>query len=254
MTLDIEKCYDSVDVKKLKELLHKTELLEKDYYMLNCLVLRRKNNVLDEKEAKREPFKTHFRHKYQKLSVDGGLFPSLGEVVTEEDNDYNFKRSLLIECEPRRKIFKHEVLNPIDYIICNNYITFNKRQFKQRKGIPQGMCVSYILSSFYYSCLEDRALRFLKPQNVTDGSLNCVMRLTDDYLLMTTSKSNAMLFIERLFALSAENGYKFNAKKLRANFPVNIEKLTKLQHATGKVYGTGLAAQPAQAPSAASVA
>lgn len=127
VTLDIEKCYDSVDVKKLKELLHKTELLEKDYYLLNCLQLRRKNNVLDEKEAKREPFKTHFRHKYQRLSVDGGLFPSLGEVVTEEDNDYNFKRSLLIECEPRRKIFKHEVLNPIDYIIGNNYITFNKK-------------------------------------------------------------------------------------------------------------------------------
>lgn len=141
--------------------------------------------------------------------------------MAEEDNDYNFKRSLLIEGEARKKLFKHEVLNPIDYIINNNYITFNKKQFKQKKGIPQGMCVSYILSSFYYSCLEERALSFLKQ---TDD-LNCVMRLTDDYLLMTTSKPNAMQFIEKLFALSAENGYRFNAKKLRTNFDVNIDRL-----------------------------
>ena len=66
-----------------------------------------------------------------------------------------------------------------------------------------------------------------------------VMRLTDDYLLVTDSKPNAMLFIERLFQLSAENGYKFNAKKLRANFMINIEKLSKAQNLTGKIYGQG---------------
>jgi len=54
------------------------------------------------------------------------------------------------------------------------------------------------------------------------------MRLTDDYLLITTSKENALLFIERLFALSNENGFRFNAKKLRANFPVNVDKLNKI--------------------------
>ena len=32
--------------------------------------------------------------------------------------------------------------------------------------------------------------------------LNCLMRLTDDYLLMTTSKNNAMLFIEKMYNLT----------------------------------------------------
>jgi len=45
VTLDIEKCYDSVDVRKLKEFLHKTDLLEKEYYLVNTIVLKRKNNV-----------------------------------------------------------------------------------------------------------------------------------------------------------------------------------------------------------------
>ena len=44
-TMDIEKCYDSVDSKKHKELLHKTDLLAKEYYILKCIVLNRKNKI-----------------------------------------------------------------------------------------------------------------------------------------------------------------------------------------------------------------
>ena len=43
----------------------------------------------------------------------------------------------------------------LQYIAKHNYITFNKKQYKSTKGIPQGLCVSYILSSFYYANLED---------------------------------------------------------------------------------------------------
>ena len=85
MTLDIEKCYDSVDVRKLKEFLHKTDLLEKEYYLVNTIVLKRKNNVLapqdPENELKqKQPFKTHFRHKFKKLGIEGTQFPSLLEL------------------------------------------------------------------------------------------------------------------------------------------------------------------------------
>lgn len=45
----------------------------------------------------------------------------------------------------------------------------------------------------------------VQKQTTADGKqveLNCLMRLTDDYLLMTTSKNNAMLFIEKMQKLS----------------------------------------------------
>lgn len=51
------------------------------------------------------------------------------------------------------------------------------------------------------------------------------MRQTDDYLLMTTSRTNAMLFIERLYGISLANGFRFNMSKLRTNFPINIQKI-----------------------------
>lgn len=102
----------------------------------------------------------------------------------------------------------------------------------QTKGIPQGLCVSYILSSFYYANLEENVLGFLRGDGA-DG-LNLLMRLTDDYLLMTTEKNNAMLFIEKLCQLSQGNYFKFNMKKLKTNFPINYQKLNTLTTSTGQ--------------------
>jgi hypothetical protein len=90
------------------------------------------------------------------------------------------------------------------------------------------MCVSGILSSFYYACLEEQAIGFLKrDSNPADGTkeLNCVMRLTDDYLLITDSKPNALLFVERLVAMAARNRFRFNMAKLKANFQFNVYKI-----------------------------
>jgi len=52
--------------------------------------------------------------------------------------------------------------------------------------------------------------------------LNCLMRLTDDYILMTTNKNNAMLFIEKMHDLSKISNFKFNMKKLKTNFVMNF--------------------------------
>jgi len=128
------------------------------------------------------------------------------------------------------------LLEPLQYICKNNYITFNKKQFKQTKGIPQGLCVSYILSSFYYANLEDAQLTFLRKesipgqvtrpgQNAAELELNCLLRLTDDYLLMTSDKNNAMLFIEKMHDLSKVSNFRFNMKKLKTNFQLNLQKI-----------------------------
>jgi hypothetical protein len=47
--MDIEKCYDNVDSGKVVEFLQKTDLLEKEYYILSCIVLKRKNNIIMER-------------------------------------------------------------------------------------------------------------------------------------------------------------------------------------------------------------
>lgn len=117
VTMDIEKCYDSVDSRKVCELLRRTDLLDKEYYALSCIVLKRKNNVLVQKDTPvKEPIKNHFRHKFHKIGIDGGQYPTLFEILAQ-DNDFNFKRTLVVEQEHRKKLFKKDLLTPIDYII-----------------------------------------------------------------------------------------------------------------------------------------
>lgn len=224
VTMDIEKCYDNVDAEKVAGFLNRSDLIEKEYYILSCIVLKRKNNIiLEQKTFKKQPIKSYFRHKFHKIGVDGGQYPSLWEILSEE-NDFNLKRTVIVEQESRKKYLKKDLLAPISYICSNNYITFNKKQFKQLKGIPQGLCLSYVLSSFYYANLEENALHFIKKET-NKGELNLLMRLTDDYLLMTSSKNNAMLVIEQLQKLSQTNYFKLNMKKLKTSFPINLKKI-----------------------------
>jgi len=39
-----------------------------------------------------------FRYKFQKIGIDGGSFPTLYDVL-EEENDLNFKRTIVAEQE-----------------------------------------------------------------------------------------------------------------------------------------------------------
>ena len=65
VTMDIEKCYDNVDSEKVVQFLQKTDLLEKEYFILNCFVLKRKNNViLERSNFQKQPIKNHFRYKF----------------------------------------------------------------------------------------------------------------------------------------------------------------------------------------------
>lgn len=97
VTMDIEKCYDNVDATKVVEMLQRTDLLEKEYFILNCFVLKRKNNVIIERQHfKKEPIKNLFRYKFQKIGIDGGTYPTLFDIL-EEENDLNFKRTVIAE-------------------------------------------------------------------------------------------------------------------------------------------------------------
>lgn len=51
VAMDIEKCYDNVNPEKLSEFLKKTDLLDKEFFMLNCFVLKRKKNLIFERST-----------------------------------------------------------------------------------------------------------------------------------------------------------------------------------------------------------
>jgi hypothetical protein len=87
--------------------------LEKEYFILNCFVLKRKNNVIVTRDTfKKQPIKNHFRYKFQKIGIDGGTYPPLFDIL-EEENDLNFKRTIIVEQEQRKKHMKNDLLQPL---------------------------------------------------------------------------------------------------------------------------------------------
>lgn len=49
VAMDIEKCYDNVDCEKLVNFLSRSDLIDKEYFVLTCFVLKRKNTVIMER-------------------------------------------------------------------------------------------------------------------------------------------------------------------------------------------------------------
>ena len=50
------------------------------------------------------------------------------------------------------------------------------------------------------------------------NSLNILMRLIDDYLLITTERNVASTFLQKMLQCSKENDFAFNESKITTNF------------------------------------
>ncbi len=50
------------------------------------------------------------------------------------------------------------------------------------------------------------------------NQLFLIMRLTDDYIIFSDKKKNVQDIVKKLFICSEKNNFRFNRKKLRANF------------------------------------
>ena len=64
--------------------------------------------------------------------------------------------------------------------------------------------------------IEKNAMDFAKDE--FPDSLNLVMRLIDDYLLITTEKKVASKFLEKMFECAEKNDFCFNENKITTNF------------------------------------
>jgi telomerase reverse transcriptase len=95
-----------------------------------------------------------------------------------------------------------------------NLVRVGKKYYRQRAGIPQGSVLSSTLCNYFYADLERRCLPFL----VSAGDDCLLMRLIDDFLLITTDRDKARRFVEVMHGGLPEYGVVVNAAKSLANF------------------------------------
>ncbi|XP_048848450.1 telomerase reverse transcriptase isoform X2 [Brienomyrus brachyistius] len=100
-------------------------------------------------------------------------------------------------------------------MLANYVIQFGKKMFRQCHGIPQGSVVSALLCCLCYGHMENSLFH-----DITDGG-GCLLRLVDDFLLITPEFGKAQMFLKSLLAGVPEYGCFANPTKVAVNFPVD---------------------------------
>ena len=111
---------------------------------------------------------------------------------------------------------KGQTLDLLQDHIERNIIKIGKKFFRQKAGIPQGSVLSSLLCNYFYAELEKECLGFLKE----DQSI--LLRLIDDFLLITTNKDHAKKFLQVMHDGVEKYGVEVNPAKSLANFDVVI--------------------------------
>lgn len=106
-----------------------------------------------------------------------------------------------------------DVLQFFKKMLSSYIIHHEKKMFRQVCGIPQGSSVSALLCNLCYGHMENLLLKGFDKSG-------CLMRLVDDFLLITPHLSKATEFLTTLLAGVPEYGCKINPQKVAVNFPV----------------------------------
>ncbi|XP_057397207.1 telomerase reverse transcriptase isoform X1 [Balaenoptera acutorostrata] len=98
-------------------------------------------------------------------------------------------------------------------LVHNHVVRIGGRSYIQCQGVPQGSILSTLLCSFCYGDMENE----LFPGVQRDGVL---LRLVDDFLLVTPHLTRARAFLRTLVRGVPEYGCLANLQKTVVNFPV----------------------------------
>lgn len=112
---------------------------------------------------------------------------------------------------------RDEILNLLDEHIKRNMVKIGKKFYRQKEGIPQGSVLSSLLCNYFYADLEATHLDFLDPKE------SLLLRLIDDFLLITTNRRHAKRFLKVMHEGLPEYGVTVNPYKTLVNFEVAVK-------------------------------
>lgn len=97
-----------------------------------------------------------------------------------------------------------------------NLVRIGKKYYRQKAGIPQGSVLSSTLCNYFYADLERNHLPFLQGEDCL------LLRLIDDFILITTDESKARRFVGVMHRGLPEYGVAVNPAKSLANFQLAV--------------------------------
>lgn len=136
---------------------------------------------------------------------------NLNESLGKERRNTVFVENVVVQTRETKGL-----LGLLGEHVQRNMVKIGKRYYRQKEGIPQGSILSSLLCNYFYADLESKHLGFLKQG---EGE-SLLLRLIDDFLLVTTDKEHAKRFLERMHEGVGEYGVKCHPGKSLVNFEV----------------------------------
>lgn len=229
-TVDVHRCYDNIHQEHLLRVVG--DILSEDEYLIQ----------------KHSAF-----HSYR--SMRGIATKRLRRVGSPET--YQSFHDMVVEASQRRNntvftkgqgssvIQQETILKMLDEHIRSHLVVapgrYGDRFLIQSTGIPQGSVLSTLLCNFYFGSVEKQLLPLGLVSSVSFthagmGSKGILVRLVDDFLLITTEKHLAVSFVERMHKGIEKLGVRINSAKTMTNFGVQDLKADGLTTIAGKKF------------------
>ena len=199
--VDVQSCFDSIPQTELLEIT-RTILQSKTYRTSKYVEL--KSIEIDQT-----------RPKYTSIAGPANPDPVFS-IKRAEDFSHHKTGRVFAEVGFQRHWSDQRLLELLEQHVRNNVVKIGKKHYRQTQGIPQGSVLSSLLCSFFYTSFEQEHLDFL------DASNTLLVRLIDDFLLVTTDKAQARRFLQVMTTTHPKFGLTVNPTKTLANFDVSV--------------------------------
>lgn len=129
------------------------------------------------------------------------------------------KNSVYVDSVFRKTHRTRDLLALMASHVQQSLVKIGKKYYRQKAGIPQGSIISSVLCNYFYADLEQTQLAFLHADDCL------LLRLIDDFLLITTDQTKAARFVTVMHQGMPEYGVTVSPAKTLVNFPLTIDNL-----------------------------
>ncbi|XP_029022651.1 telomerase reverse transcriptase isoform X2 [Betta splendens] len=135
--------------------------------------------------------------------------------VTSLQKKGKVHHAILVEQHFSSDLHGKQALQFFTQMLTDSVVQFGKKTYRQCRGIPQGSVVSSLLCCLCYGHMENILFKDISKNR------GCLMRLVDDFLLITPELHEAQSFLKILLAGVPQYGLVVNPQKVVVNFEVS---------------------------------
>ncbi|THX60115.1 hypothetical protein D6D06_01489 [Aureobasidium pullulans] len=225
--VDVQSCFDSIPQKPLLKLLN--DLISAEGYTITRYAQAKALGECDQsKDQPKIVPKASWKWKGKARVTDQKeLFSEHAQKEAEASLG-----TVFVDLEGKTHRSRAGILALLREHIERNIVQIGKKFYRQTTGIPQGSIVSSLLCNFFYAELESKVLAFLQ-----DGE-SLLLRLIDDFLLISTNRDTATRFVQVMHRGLPEYGLRVKEDKSKVNFDVQVDgrDVSRLPAATNFPY------------------